>query len=553
MHSNELERLNQKMTSLKEELDLTEKVIKKPYDVFISYARDDYRKVYEQNGETIEEVYPIEENPILQITKALDEQGFNYWYDQKGISATFIKSIKQKIDASKLMIFVSSYNSNYKSHWTPDEISYAKGKKPKMPIIVFYIDGEELNEEFSLALASLQQISDYPHNPTKGLNELIKCVKESLVEITTKRDKLNEEIESIQREIDDIKQEIANEQERISLRADYDKLVAEVAAIEASANSKRMDIIGKLHKLQFDDLRKEYLDTLNRSGILHQREIEAKTETSRKKKQLFLVSLISTAIFIVLLIVIGFMYVNTSKIRGEKDILLKQNDSIAIENENLENKNIELQKQLGAPYIKVNKTDKNLQLTSAAGTKKITIDSNADWEPIAPQDAFYQLKAQGNNLIINHEANTTAGARTSNFKVALKQDNSVSEQIKLTQAATPDTIILKYIKHNADYNGIEIKLYVQVNYIDGNLEVFADYYDENTNRVYAIEDKGYYYEYDITGEPFLSSKIQTIECNNELKDIRIFVPKSAYRSAPTKAKVVFRHDKKIIKTCYVAL
>lgn len=153
----------------------------KQYDVFISYGRKDYEIEYKENGETIKKLIP--NNPILQIVEALKEANITCWYDQDGVSSDFLKYIKQKIDSSRVMIFVSSQYSN-QSEYTPDEI--ARAKQLRMPIIPFKIDKTDFNEDFALGLASKNTIDIFMTNPKKALADLVKCVQKSIEQVHKK-------------------------------------------------------------------------------------------------------------------------------------------------------------------------------------------------------------------------------------------------------------------------------------------------------------------------------------------------------------------------------
>ena len=246
MQDKELAKLEKQLATYQRDLDLVEDALKRPYDVFISYSRDDYRKIYEKGGKMLEEVFPRDQNPILQITEKLTLGGLNFWYDREGLSTDFIRYSAEKIDNCKLMIFVSSYNSNYHSKWTSDEISYAKERK--IPIIVFMIDAEKLNKQFRLALSSLNRIENYPSDPTQSLGELLACVRETLSQLKKDKKNLQQRIKSVKEEMEVINQAMQIEQERVSLRADYDKAIVDVTTMEASANSKRMEVISNYQK-----------------------------------------------------------------------------------------------------------------------------------------------------------------------------------------------------------------------------------------------------------------------------------------------------------------
>ena len=139
------------------------------YDVFISYSRKDYEDEYKQ---------VIPGNIVSQIKALFDENGITYWFDEEGIYSgdAFAHVIAKNIRASKILLFVSTDNSN-KSSWTSDEIATARIYEKK--IIPFRYDRSQYNESVILFVAKLDYI-DYLQNPQTALNRLLVAVKEYL-------------------------------------------------------------------------------------------------------------------------------------------------------------------------------------------------------------------------------------------------------------------------------------------------------------------------------------------------------------------------------------
>ena len=83
------------------------------YDVFISYSRKDYVV----NDEL------IPGNTITDIQELFDKNGVKYWFDKECIYSgeEFVKEISTTIKNSKMVVFVSSKNSN-ESEYTCGEI-----------------------------------------------------------------------------------------------------------------------------------------------------------------------------------------------------------------------------------------------------------------------------------------------------------------------------------------------------------------------------------------------------------------------------------------------
>ena len=133
-------------------------------DVFISYSRKDYV----QDGKI------IPGNPISAIIELFDKNGISYWIDKDGIfvGEEFVKEISKAIANSRMLVFVSSKNSN-ESEYTCGEI--LKAKKEKKQIIPFRIDKNDYNEKFEILLLPLQHI-DYVEQPDTALSNLLSTV-----------------------------------------------------------------------------------------------------------------------------------------------------------------------------------------------------------------------------------------------------------------------------------------------------------------------------------------------------------------------------------------
>lgn len=117
------------------------------YDVFISYSRKD-----KEIAET--------------VFDTLQKAGINAFID-KGIvgGKDFLSEIANKIDASKLFLFLASKNL-YEAHYAPDEVAYAKSHKPRETIYCYFIDDSVLPKMFDFAFAAINQrkMSDTPLN-----------------------------------------------------------------------------------------------------------------------------------------------------------------------------------------------------------------------------------------------------------------------------------------------------------------------------------------------------------------------------------------------------
>jgi len=167
------------------------------YDVFISYSRKDY---------TDENKNVIPGNVISAIKERLKEENISYWFDEDGIrpSDTFPGILAANIIASKMILFVSSENSNM-SQWTCSEIAVAT--KYKRRIIPFKIDKSDYGISLEIYLAPIDFI-DYTVNPQKAMDSLVGAIKENIkdLELEEQKTKIKQEIASLD---DDISKEHA--------------------------------------------------------------------------------------------------------------------------------------------------------------------------------------------------------------------------------------------------------------------------------------------------------------------------------------------------------
>ena len=145
------------------------------YDVFISYSRKDYMD--EQNNE-------IPGNEISKIMQALADAGISYWIDKEQIhySENFASIISQNIQASRILLFLSTQKSN-NSDWTANEIAIASVyKKLILPI---RIDNSVYSDDIMLQIVSLEDIKYY-ENPEQRLEDMINIITDQLYIIKNK-------------------------------------------------------------------------------------------------------------------------------------------------------------------------------------------------------------------------------------------------------------------------------------------------------------------------------------------------------------------------------
>ena len=138
------------------------------YDVFISYSTLDYL----DNSNNI-----IPGNIITQIQQKLKRSGISYWIDKEKLigGESFPKRIAQQIRDSKVVLFISTINSN-QSDWTMNEIATAREYNKK--IIPFRYDESQYSPSNMIYLAGIQYIS-YPNNPN-AIEQLIISIQDVL-------------------------------------------------------------------------------------------------------------------------------------------------------------------------------------------------------------------------------------------------------------------------------------------------------------------------------------------------------------------------------------
>lgn len=137
------------------------------YDVFISYSRTDY---LDENNNI------IMGSPVDIIVKSLDNNKIKYWIDIDGDNASnqYMSKIAKAISNSKMILFVSSKNSNSNnSYWPIKEILLASEKQKE--IVPIRIDNCEFHDNIALALAGLD-ILEYYKNSKKAIEKLLKLI-----------------------------------------------------------------------------------------------------------------------------------------------------------------------------------------------------------------------------------------------------------------------------------------------------------------------------------------------------------------------------------------
>lgn len=130
------------------------------YDVFISYSRKD-------------------DNVVKKICELFQSNQISYWLDKKNIhpGGAFMEDIVQAIRGCKIILFISSANSN-NSIYTAKEVAMAfnEGKY----IIPYKIDSSSFNQKLELVLCGINWVEAIPFNEKKAL-DLIASIKSLLI------------------------------------------------------------------------------------------------------------------------------------------------------------------------------------------------------------------------------------------------------------------------------------------------------------------------------------------------------------------------------------
>lgn len=134
------------------------------YDVFISYSRKDY---VDDQGNV------MEDSPVNRIIQFLDEKNISYWVDKEGIYSgrEFVEVLANAIVDSKMVIFVSSKNSNSSIYTTGEVFEAIENKRLIIPV---KIDNSQYNPKFKLLLRPLDFI-DY--SKVDALSDLLRAIE----------------------------------------------------------------------------------------------------------------------------------------------------------------------------------------------------------------------------------------------------------------------------------------------------------------------------------------------------------------------------------------
>jgi hypothetical protein len=186
------------------------------YDVYICYSLNDCFD---------ERKYFIADNEITKIIKALRKAGISFWYAQKEIyrRQDFAEIIVPKIKASKIFLFLSTFNSNDHSEWIHRQISIAS--ELNKCIIPVHIDPLRYSDSILFCIFYIKDLDhiDYYANPEKGLDDIINAINRRLLILGIKEEdkkldeahkKLEEEYKKLEEEYKQLEELISEEQKR---------------------------------------------------------------------------------------------------------------------------------------------------------------------------------------------------------------------------------------------------------------------------------------------------------------------------------------------------
>lgn len=257
------------------------------YDVFISYSRKDY---VDANGNV------ISGNIVSKIKDVLKENGISYWIDEDGIYSgdDFAKLIANSIKNSRIVVFVSSENSN-KSEWTRKEIATALSYKKK--IIPFRYDETPFNESVGFYISDLDFIS-YATNGEKAMKKLVTSIKQYLISIeeSNANEVIKTKIEELEREksdLDDRRKAMLNEIEKTSVVLD-------------SLKTNYNDIVDKTNKIEKELCRLDKNRTVHLVDKLKDEQPEQKNDNSGKLPMWLIALLAVVFVYAVVISVVKF-------------------------------------------------------------------------------------------------------------------------------------------------------------------------------------------------------------------------------------------------------
>lgn len=225
------------------------------YDVFISYSRNDY--VDEKN-------VIIPNNAVSLIKKLLKENNISYWFDEEGIlhGDNFAEKIAANIEKSRIVLFVSSVNSNA-SKWTSKEIAAATEWKKK--IIPVRLDNSPYNRSVMLYISDLDFVEFYK-DQASACKTLIDSIQGYKAELESKRIQEEKLRQQIRREEEEKKMAEIRRLEQEELSKEITNAIRIIRLSEEALDKQRPELIKQINSLDNRSERKKLLLLLEQSN-----------------------------------------------------------------------------------------------------------------------------------------------------------------------------------------------------------------------------------------------------------------------------------------------
>ena len=198
------------------------------YDVFVSYSRKDY---VDSHGNV------IDGSPIKSIIDFLDQNQISYWFDKEGVYSgrEFIELISEAINDSKIMLFVSSENSNSSIYTTGEIFEAIEADRLIIPI---KIDDSAYNSKFRLLLRPLDFID---FSQADAFSDLLRAIN-----VEKERIHKREEEELLRKKKD------AEEANKKIVKKEIDEYAAEVNRLMVRRHALLDTIYQKQHSIGVD-------------------------------------------------------------------------------------------------------------------------------------------------------------------------------------------------------------------------------------------------------------------------------------------------------------
>lgn len=226
------------------------------YDVFISYSHYDY---IDENKEV------IPNNPVSEIMQLLKDNHISYWIDEKGIfhGDEFLELLAENIENSKILLFLSSKNSN-KSDWTSKEISAATQWKKK--IIPVRLDDSSYNRKVMLQISDLDYV-EYYKNPALAQQSLIRSIQKYKKEYEEKHAKEEQERQRQEKEKKELALAEKRRKEQEELANEITRAIQTISTSEEVLEKKRLEQKKQIDTIDSKSKQKDLLLALEKSNL----------------------------------------------------------------------------------------------------------------------------------------------------------------------------------------------------------------------------------------------------------------------------------------------